>query len=544
VESANEPGALRVAPDQVAPGGAVVVTFIAAGPVGGDVWIKLDGRDVTPAHFVTDTEPVTFRFRAPDDLEPGTYPLIAVTGEGSALTQLATTDLAVVEPVTGSSLPWLVVVAALGLAGAALAWFLLAAKRRKREPEDAEFATAAATTVAAETAVHPALVASAGGWTRRIFDAGEPAASVEGVAAFSDRLWVVGTLPDKSSTTSVIWSSTNGSDWEQIADLGPGKATSVDTSLHGLVVSGTLPGAADHWEWGVWGSTDGEKWRQLIDTAIARPRGAPLGVVAAAGTLVVYGRSRQEPQLWMSTNGSPLRQVTAPGALDYVADTDDGFIAFGKDDMGLPIVWTAEDGATWTSMNLPATSPLSGASIRAFTRFGGSMIAAGSDVAEDRAAIWASDDGAHWNAVPFPAQKGTAITHLVASDGRLVAIGQTRRMTGSRIVTSIAAWRTSDGMAWESLGQGSVLANATPSAVSQLDDQLVVAGRLFAGPGPEDLGTSALWFHQPEQDEAEAAAPTDPGDTAQPGVPTGREHRPDTTGFGMSGKLEASERTS
>ena len=47
---------------------------------------------------------------------------------------------------------------------------------------------------------------------------------------------------------------------------------------------------------------------------------------------------------------------------------------------------------------------------------------------------------------------------------------------------------TSDGMAWESLGQGSVLANATPSAVSQLDDQLVVA--VVAGRNDQHDGDS------------------------------------------------------
>jgi hypothetical protein len=177
--------------------------------------------------------------------------------------------------------------------------------------------------------------------------------------------------------------------------------------------------------------------------------------------------------------------------------------------MGLPVVLVSDTGDDWTQKGLPARSPLSESSVRAFAEFGGSMIAAGFGVVDDRAAAWASDDGEHWDPLPFPSEKGTSITHLTAFDDRLIAIGKTRQLTNSRVMTSIAAWMTTDGLTWESLGDGSLLADATPSAVSAMDEHLVIAGRLYTAHGSEDPGTSTMWFYDPSRGVPEGTSETD-----------------------------------
>jgi hypothetical protein len=515
VEASEGFGELRVSPDEATSGQAVVATFSSTELIDGEVWLQLNGSDVTPSRFVTDSEPEIFRFRVPDDLEPGTYRLAAVTVEDESLRELAATDMSVSEAGGGGFLPWAaLLLALLILGGSTWGWFVLA-RPRNREADESDGVGAEADPVGAvpEKTSKVALVATSGGWTRRIFDVGQPAVSIDDVEVFSDQLWAVGASPQGLSTSAIVWSSADGSNWEQVADLGPGKATSLDTWGRQLIITGTHPSRSDHarWEWGVWASDDGDAWRSLIAQAEPQPRGAPLGAASVGEALIVYGRSREQPQVWRASSGSSLKRVTVPGPVDFVAPTSEGFIAFGKDDMGLPTVMVSARGEHWTPMKLPPHSPLSESSIRAFAEFGDSMIAAGFGVTSDQAAVCVSDDGEHWDPLPFASERGTSITHLTAFDDRLVAIGSTRQFTDSRVMTSIAAWMTADGLDWERLGDGALLADATPSAVSAMDEHFLIAGRLFTAHGPEDPGTSTVWFYDPSRDVPDGTSEADLG---------------------------------
>jgi hypothetical protein len=509
--SASGPTVLQVDPVRAVPGQEVFVALSGADPSLGEVRLQLDESDVSEPVVLSRSGAAEFRFLVPESADWGTHKLAVVVGEGDASREIARTRMSIVESAdvtTHSS--WVPVLLAAAAALGGIGYFVWPRRHAESGPSPAaRHSTPTAPTAPAPAAVPP--LTTGGGWSRRLLGvAHEEPRAFEDLAAVGRELWAVGAEGAGRATAATVWASPDGSSWNQVGALGAGKATSLAVGGDRLIVAGSQPPRAGGrgWEWAVWTSEDGSAWRPLLDDG-PRPRGIPLGVAAAGATILVFGRSSQRAELWLMGDGAQLSRVPTPGAIESVAHTARGFVAFGKGDAGhLPMVLVSEDGRRWDELALSLVAPFNGCSVAAQTEFGGSLVAGGVDVVEHRAAVWVSDDGRHWEAAPLTSQRGTSVTHLVSTPDSLIAVGTDRNGLGSGTVGSIAAWATSDGVRWERLGEGEILHDAAPSAAAHLGGQLVLAGRVYAGGDPEQPGIPSVWSHQPGED-------TSPGDPPQ-----------------------------
>ena len=151
-----------------------------------------------------------------------------------------------------------------------------------------------------------------------------------------------------------------------------------------------------------------------------------------------------------------------------------------------PGIWESEDGLAWRSAGpvfLPPDSEWAGIAAVASSRIGtfaAGIVAPGN---REQASIWVREGGG-WVPVTPPAAVGAAVDALLATDGRLIAVGSGFETGGFR------AWWSADGRTWQaapSLPEG---AGAHPTNL------LPVEGALLAwGPSCiEDCAVTTAWW--------------------------------------------------
>lgn len=195
-------------------------------------------------------------------------------------------------------------------------------------------------------------------------------------------------------------------------------------------------------------------------------------ITAGGPGLVAVGWDEQGAAVWTSSNGRTWSQVPGeqlgPGTINHVTAGGPGLVAVGTTDNELlriagdqpdrpshAVVWTSEDGRTWT--RLPEDPVFRSAEIgpSAITAGGPGLVAVGPNEA------WFSSDGITWDqaAVPpvpadvYPGDDGRSpqiyLTDVAASDGRLVAIGTAMLDIASPDETWVPIiWASVDGTSW------------------------------------------------------------------------------------------------
>ncbi|MEO6715251.1 MAG: hypothetical protein ABIM89_17765 [Mycobacteriales bacterium] len=202
-------------------------------------------------------------------------------------------------------------------------------------------------------------------------------------------------------------------------------------------------------------------WLRVVDAGevfgAPRAAGSMHAVTVADGQFVAVGIASASsssgvgrPGVWRSLDGQMWTRV--PGArIDDADDTDSAFLMNGvaalpggpivavgyrnDEPANAPVAWRSSDrGASWQLAEpLPVPAGRSGA-LNAVAVADGDFIAVGSvsDVEVDggpaptrreEAAAWRSSDGMHWESVPLPLASPSSLQSVAFGDGTAVAVG-------------------------------------------------------------------------------------------------------------------------
>ena len=209
--------------------------------------------------------------------------------------------------------------------------------------------------------------------------------------------------------------------------------------------------------------------------ATTMPEGAPTTTLAMAPTPV----GAELAMTWERLGDDPvferawMRAVTVGGP---------GLVAVGSTEQGGAAVWTSEDGTVWQRLEAASFERGDGEHERYMSDVAagpaGLVAIGGSDpigwVVPESAVMWHSVDGFDWTEIDDDAFDLAEVNAVTAGGPGFVAVGA----AGSG---DPAVWVSSDGLAWEQIGDPSLVV-APEYDFSYLDD--VVAG----GPGLVAVG--------------------------------------------------------
>lgn len=226
----------------------------------------------------------------------------------------------------------------------------------------------------AQDAVRPApdwvQVTPAAGWQPR---------DSQGELVFGDRLWIFGGWFDSyHAPPRDVWSSSNGRDWTLVSKEAPWKHSDLPMSLTfqnrmwmmGGWFNGRLDGHSASAE--VWSSTNGSEWQQVTSAAGWSPRIAA-AIVEFKGRMWVLGGTENyyfgderslKNDVWSTADGRTWTRHTAaagwsPRAYHQAAVLGGRMYVFGGGNYvpkyeALNDVWSSEDGEHWSRVTAAA----------------------------------------------------------------------------------------------------------------------------------------------------------------------------------------------
>lgn len=191
-------------------------------------------------------------------------------------------------------------------------------------------------------------------------------------------------------------------------------------------------------------------------------------IIAGGPGLVTVGWDDRGAAVWTSSDGRTWSQVPGeelgPGTINDVTTGGPGLVAVGTTDNELrriegeqtdgphAVVWTSEDGRTWTRLPEDPAFRSAGYGPSAVAAGGPGVVAVG-----DNNRAWFSSDGMTWDlaTVPpvpegvYPGDDGrhpqVHLGEIAASSDRLVALGWKMMNNNSEVPVM---WTSSDGMSW------------------------------------------------------------------------------------------------
>ena len=235
------------------------------------------------------------------------------------------------------------------------------------------------------------------------------------LTVFGDRVLAYGLRCADVTCSGVIWSSTDGTVWEEAYVAEGFDVSAIETGPDGLVAVGAA--ASDSGSYAaVWTSSDGMSWQPVPHDPDVFGDG--IGTEArmvdvALGTdgWVAVGNDGTQPVLWFSEDGALWERLDLgtnlpPGAwLNGVYAWGDGFVAIGPDwaiteEIGGPVpglpsetspptLWISSDGRTWH----PIALGVDVGALRSLTSFRGMLLVAGQygSFIEGEDAIWVNE---------------------------------------------------------------------------------------------------------------------------------------------------------
>jgi hypothetical protein len=283
----------------------------------------------------------------------------------------------------------------------------------------------------------------------------EAGGAMAALIALPDRLVAVGRRLDAPVDTAAAWISVDGTKWT-MADGGPafagGQMAGAAPGGPGLIAVGSVPGEDRA---AVWLSPDGSTWERPPDETGTFEHAFLWTVAAAArGSGYLAGGLRTgdtfAATIWTSLDGrrwTPAADLPNAEGMQVrsIAVAGGRFVAVGERvGGGEAAVWTSEDALAWTSVE---DESFAGASMVRVVAGGPGFVAVGTRQPDD-AAIWTSPDGTAWDPVPPDvALEDALLTSVVASPGRLVAVGAVQRRIpgGTTYETTPTSWVNSAG---------------------------------------------------------------------------------------------------
>jgi len=284
----------------------------------------------------------------------------------------------------------------------------------------------------------------------------------------------IGDIPGSTSTT--VWSSTDGTHWQPIEDNTP---TTFWPNIS-IIALATLPGKFvavsemnDYLLQNLppviaWSSTDGQRWtpaETLPLDPISSPARSQSRVASGPHGLVVAS-SGSGARLATSSDGSnwvvaPPNAFPADFELADLKGNPGGYVAVGTWTKGTgpgraAALWSA-DGRHWpaTPTLLPALASGSPGFSSAFGLTIGDqgMIATGIGGLRGSTLWWQSSDGRHWLALAALPLAGSTTCGSAACDPQPTPtlFGDGHRIVALRAGTNGAAWVSLDGQHWQPL---------------------------------------------------------------------------------------------
>jgi photosystem II stability/assembly factor-like uncharacterized protein len=260
-----------------------------------------------------------------------------------------------------------------------------------------------------------------------------------------------------------------------------------------------------------------------------------MGVAEIRGRLYAWGRSKSEPTIWFSDDGTTWTKADMPSgnegcqrrkspAVDcpvyQVADIGGRLYAWGTTNRE-PRIWISEDGASWTTATMPTADAscharMAGApcDVHRIVEMDGRLYAWGHDgrwkPGFEQPAVWASEDGRSWRAMDFPdVRLEYASIHTIVDTGeQLVALAVGGVEYPDDIdfrLTSTMIFSSSDGESWQQVtdtpgvdaGYHGVLLKVGAKLLAVGDDvwESTDGGRSWAvSATPKELGGSMSYY--------------------------------------------------
>ena len=179
----------------------------------------------------------------------------------------------------------------------------------------------------------------------------------------------------------------------------------------------------------VWSSTDGSAWESIADASSFGAPGQRFVVLGFAddgnGGLIAVGDgftagSKVAATAWRSRDGRTWSSAT----VDFPTNTEMIGLAERPDQIvsaGNGVAWFSRDGSSWTLVALPNATGYIPRAVRAWANgFAIVAVSTGTDARHTKA--WISSDGRNWNEAAAPLA-GFAVQDLVAYGNGLVAVG-------------------------------------------------------------------------------------------------------------------------
>lgn len=238
-----------------------------------------------------------------------------------------------------------------------------------------------------------------------------------GFVTFQDKIWVIGGDNNRGYYQNDVWSSENGDDWNLITDAVPW----ADRVMHYVAVHNNklyviggeevndIPDVPDTVYNDVWVSSDGANWDNILDSAPWLPRGQIQGYAILDSSIwIVGGGTYQYPR-------------------NYYND-----------------VWSSTDGLDWNSMNNSA--PFLPRQYHSILVYNGALWVLGGfnsnfepDECGNLGDSWYSIDGIEWKQLIGPGWKNRHATSAISFNGTIFVIAGS--INGSSPVNDV--WKLS-----------------------------------------------------------------------------------------------------
>ncbi len=332
-------------------------------------------------------------------------------------------------------------------------------------------------------------------------------------ASDSSRLLMVGTdavvTGGKTlTTTTTVWSSTDGSTWDVLSSPGSFSAEGrrfvvqgfASDGNDGFVAVGDATGSDAMVEPQAWHSRDGVNWTAAnIDF---QNNVQMIGLASRPGQIVSAGNG----VAWFSADGSSWKLMPLPDAVGYlprvVRAWAGGFVILGISsgtDAPHTAAWISTDGREWNKV----PDRLDGFRVQDVAAYGNGLVAVGSQVltAEELATPTPTPSPTP-STSPTPTPKPTPTSKPAASGASPSPSASPVPTARPRQVEVATAWISPDGYNWyrsNAIGNRSLVLES----ITQVFDSLVAVG---SQPGAIAAGASL------------APSPTEPGATPTPAV--------------------------
>ena len=209
-------------------------------------------------------------------------------------------------------------------------------------------------------------------WQKVTADAGWQPRDSQGEVVFKDQLWIFGGWFNSfAEPPRDVWSSADGKSWKLVEKDAPWKHSDLPMTLvfndrmwfMGGWYKGRLPGHSASSE--VWSSVDGSKWEQATAAAGWTPRIAAGSVVFQNKMWILGGTENYyfgddkslKNDVWSSADGKEWKRATAnagwsPRAYHQAAVLGHKIYVFGGGNYvpkyhAVNDVWSSEDGVKW-----------------------------------------------------------------------------------------------------------------------------------------------------------------------------------------------------